>query len=169
MKLFVKSEKKPISELNSLIKIPASIIKDGYVIKEEIEQVKLERYSGGDIETKDGFYSLIVFDKDTEIKITRDGKDLYYRQISEKAFNDATEIEVSDSQERTYYLKGKFDGNSKIWWEPAFKPEFDYPNGDNQDIPHESRAGLKVKIYRDEEGEVKYFRFYGYEVVKEEE
>lgn len=158
MNLSIKTEKKDISELSSLLEM-AKAIKDGYIIKEEIEEVKLERYFGEDIEIKDGFYSLIVFDENTEIKITRDGKDLYFRQLSENAGS----VDVSDTLQRTYYLKGKYDKDSHKWWESAFSPEFDYPRESNQDIPHKSRAGLKVKIYQDEEGKVRYFRFCGYE------
>jgi hypothetical protein len=169
MNLFIKSERKGISELKSLLE-RAKSIKNGYIIKEEIEEVKLARYSGGDINIKDGFYSLIVFNADTEIKITRDGKDLYFRQLSEKDFGGTKKADkVYDIKEKTYYLKGKYDKNLQKWWESAFSPEFDYPKDGKQDILHESRASFAVKIYRDEEGEVKYFRFWGYEVVKKEE
>jgi hypothetical protein len=162
MKLFIKSEKRNISELSNLLK-EIKIIKDGYIIKEELEQIKLEKYSGGQIEIKDNFYSLTVFDKNTEVKITRDGKDLYFRQMSEKSFNDATKsIDVDYTEERTFYLKGKYDKDSKMWWESAFSTEFDYPLENIQSIPHESRAGLKVKVYWDEEGEIRYYRFYDY-------
>lgn len=160
MNLFVKSATGRISDLTDLVE-RSKIIKNGYIIKEEIEQIKLERYSGENIELTDSFYSLIIFDEKTEIKITRDGVDLYFRQMSEEEFDEATKIELSD-QDRTYYLKGKYDEEAEIWWESQFSPEFDYP-GEN--IPDESRAGLKVRIYQNEEGEVKYFRFYGYEAV----
>ncbi|MGQ9569604.1 MAG: hypothetical protein ACUVUQ_01940 [Thermodesulfovibrionales bacterium] len=167
MNIWVKSELKDISELNNLLE-KAESIKDGYIIKEEIEEVTLKRYSGGDIRIKDSFYSLIVFDENREIKITRDGKNLYFREISENKFDGAEEIKLRDAQERSYFLKGRYDKGSKKWWESAFSPEFDYPGKENEDIPTESRAVLTVKLYRDEEGEVKYFRFCGYEVVKED-
>ncbi|MBI4377981.1 MAG: hypothetical protein HY578_02670 [Nitrospinae bacterium] len=170
MSLFIKSERKDISELGSLLE-RAKSIEDGYIIKEEIEEIKLEKYSGGQIQIKDGFYSLIVFNRDTEIRITRDGMNLYFRQISEQPFDDATRpiTGINSSHDPTYYLKGKYDVTSGNWWESAFFPEFDYPREDNQNIPDESRAGLKVKFYRDGEGEVKYFRFCGYEVVRKGE
>lgn len=170
MSLFIKSERRDISALKDLLKRAGSTIKNGYIIKEEIKEIRLKKYSGGDIEIKDGFYSLIVFDKDTEIKITRDGKGLYFRQLSERRFDGVKEDNsISETQDRTYYLKGKYDKDSGKWWESAFSPEFDYPKEGNQEIPHESRVGLKIKIYRDEEGEVKYFRFCGYKMVKKEE
>ncbi|MEK9149868.1 MAG: hypothetical protein AAB267_07475, partial [Candidatus Desantisbacteria bacterium] len=134
-----------MTDLNELIKKVQAVIKNGYIIKEEIEQVKLKKYSGEDIRITDSFYSLIVFDENTEIKITRDGIDLFFRQMSEKELEGATEIEVDDNpNERTYYLKGKYDEEAKIWWESQFSPEFDYPREDTQNIPDESRAGLKA-------------------------
>ncbi|MBU0568153.1 hypothetical protein KJ693_03145 [bacterium] len=165
MNLFVKSEKSRVSDLTDLLE-RSKIIEDGYIVKEEIEQIKLEKYSGKDIEITDSFYSLIVFDEKTEIKITRDGTDLYFRQMSEEGFDGGKKVDgISYSHKKTYYLKGKYDKEAKIWWESQFSPEFKYPNENNQSIPNESRAGLKVKIYQDEEGEVRYFRFYGYEAV----
>lgn len=173
MKLFVKAEKKNISELKDLPGRITQAIQDGYVIKEEIEEIKLERYSTNNLEIKDTFYSLIAFDQNTEIKLTRDGEDLYFRQISENNFNGVKEIEISNSSERSCYLKGKYDKSSGKWWETRFLPEFDYPKEDNEHPPDESRARLKIKIYQDQEGEILYFRFCGYEVAslenKEEE
>lgn len=161
MKLYVKAEKGKVQNLNEFLEKLAEI-RDGFIIKEEIENFSLQKYSGEKIEISESFYSLIGFDKENEVKISRDGTDLYFRRMADAKFDGAQEIEIDTAEERTYYLKGKYDKETRGWWEDQYSPEFSYPGSEEQDIPELSRAGLRVKIYRNEEGEVKYFRLSGY-------
>ena len=157
--IYLQTEEKKIEDLQELLK-KGPEIKDGYIIKEGLMKTTLEKYAGEKIEIDADFYSITIFDAGTELKITRDSQKLFFRKIADKQFDD----KKTESEERIYYLKGKYDKDTKLWWEDRYSPDFKYPltNGTITDVTDESRAGLKVKIYRDEEGEIKYFRFCGY-------
>jgi len=162
MNIYVKSEKKALDDLPNILML-CKEIKDGFSIIEAIDEVSLKIHNNEDIKVADSFYSITVFNPDEQLKIIRDGEDLYLCRISENKFDDADEKTVENHEDRTYYLKGKYDTENKFWWESQYGPNFKYPQKNEQNIKDKSRAGLMVKIYRNDEGETKYYRFTGYE------